>query len=348
MAIDTTPSTVATNALQAIPFSSLIGGPLDACVQAQAQAAMTSWEFIQQVGLTTDPNTQETKAINVTFQYQKGGQMVNLVVPLLTIVPIPYIAINEITIDFIANISASSSSVVEKSETTEYGGEVEGEMKIGWGIFSLRTNFKANYSSKKDSKATEESKYSVEYTMTVHVAAGQSDMPTGLAAILNILQSSITEAGTEGDIVIDPQGLNVNVSPGKDGIVNAYFEATVTDTSGLLLSDQEVTVKLEAVTGTPGFTIEAMEATRGTVKEGTTPTNEKLEGITDSKGVLGVTIPIKTDFDDGTTITATNLTLTEETVIVVKDPGGERTYTKTDEAVLGVSPAVSPPPPTTP
>lgn len=39
MAISNAPSQVATNALQAIPFSSMIGGPLKACIEAQAMAA---------------------------------------------------------------------------------------------------------------------------------------------------------------------------------------------------------------------------------------------------------------------------------------------------------------------
>src|SRR2546421_227590 len=106
MPIDTTPSTVATNALQAIPFSSLIGGPLDACIQAQARSAKTTIDFIQAVGLNTNATTGEKTAINVVFQYQKNGQMANLIVPLLTILPIPYIAVTDITIDFKANISA--------------------------------------------------------------------------------------------------------------------------------------------------------------------------------------------------------------------------------------------------
>ncbi|WP_353885290.1 hypothetical protein [uncultured Bacteroides sp.] len=42
MAIDTTPSQVATSALQAIPFGSIIGGPLKAAIEAQAMAAQTS------------------------------------------------------------------------------------------------------------------------------------------------------------------------------------------------------------------------------------------------------------------------------------------------------------------
>lgn len=339
MAIDTTPSTVATNALQAIPFSSLIGGPLDACVQAQAQAAMTSWEFIQNVGLTTDPETGETKAISVTFQYQKGGQMVNLVVPLLTIVPIPYIAIDEITIDFLANISASSSSVTERSEVTEYGGEVAGSMKVGFGVFSLKTDFKANYSSKKDSKATEESRYSVEYTMTVHVAASQSAMPAGLAAILNILQSSITEASPEGSIVIDPEGQNITASPSAtegENTVSAYFEATVTDASGLLLDEQEVTIALTALPEGEGYKIGDLQVTRGTELKDPAPSPTGVKGKTDDKGVIGVTVTVTTTEADPSKIKAANLTLTESTVIEVNDPQGKRTYTKADNAVLGI------------
>ena len=104
MAIDTTPSQVATNALQAIPFGSIIGGPLKACIEAQAMAAQTSWQFIQEVGLNTDPNTGQKEAVNVSFQFMQNGHMVQLNVPLLTIVPIPYIAIHDIDINFKANI----------------------------------------------------------------------------------------------------------------------------------------------------------------------------------------------------------------------------------------------------
>ena len=85
MAIDTTPSQVATSALQAIPFGSIIGGPLKACIEAQAMAAQTSWQFIQEVGLNTDPNTGQKEAVNVSFQFMQNGHMVQLNVPLLTI-----------------------------------------------------------------------------------------------------------------------------------------------------------------------------------------------------------------------------------------------------------------------
>ena len=163
MAIDTTPSQVATNALQAIPFGSIIGGPLKACIEAQAMAAQTSWQFIQEVGLNTDPNTGQKEAVNVSFQFMQNGHIVQLNVPLLTIVPIPYIAIHDIDINFKANISASSSSVSEQSSSSALDVGAEASIGAKWGPFHMDAKMKANYSSKKDSKATQESKYSVEY-----------------------------------------------------------------------------------------------------------------------------------------------------------------------------------------
>ena len=207
MAIDTTPSQVATSALQAIPFGSIIGGPLKACIEAQAMAAQTSWQFIQEVGLNTDPNTGQKEAVNVSFQFMQNGHMVQLNVPLLTIVPIPYIAIHDIDINFKANISASSSSVSEQSSSSalDAGAEVTAGLKVG--PFHMDAKMNANYSSKKDSKATQESKYSVEYTMDVAVKAGQDSMPAGLAKVLELLGSALDVSDPEGTLEVSARKL---------------------------------------------------------------------------------------------------------------------------------------------
>ena len=85
--VSKTPANVAINAMQAIPFSSMIGGPLNACIEAQAMAARTSWEFIKEVGLNTDEKGQKS-AVMVAFSFNRGGRMVQLNVPLLTIRPV--------------------------------------------------------------------------------------------------------------------------------------------------------------------------------------------------------------------------------------------------------------------
>lgn len=207
MPISNAPSQVATNALQAIPFSSMIGGPLKACIEAQAMAAKTTWDFIQEVGLNTDPKTGEKSAVNVSFTFLQGGRMVQLNVPLLTIVPIPYIAINSIDINFKASISASSSSVTENTESTSMGGSADITAGVKIGPFHMDAKLNANYSSKKDSKATEESKYSVEYTMDIAVKAGQDSMPAGLAKVLELLGNSLDVSDPKGTLEVSARNL---------------------------------------------------------------------------------------------------------------------------------------------
>ena len=206
MAISNVPANTAISAMQALPFSSMIGGPLKACIEAQAMAAKTSWEFIKDVGLNTDEKGQKS-AVMVAFSFNKGGRMTQLNVPLLTIVPIPYIAINSVDINFKANINASSSSVTEESSHTEYGGEAN--VRMGFGFFGLSANLKANYSTKKDSKATEESKYSVESTIDVAVKAGQESMPAGMAKVLEMLNGAVDTVDVKGEITVNTDNVKV-------------------------------------------------------------------------------------------------------------------------------------------
>lgn len=239
MAIDTTPSQVATNALQAIPFGSIIGGPLKACIEAQAMAAQTSWQFIQEVGLNTDPNTGQKEAVNVSFQFMQNGHIVQLNVPLLTIVPIPYIAIHDIDINFKANISASSSSVSEQSSSSALDVGAEASIGAKWGPFHMDAKMKANYSSKKDSKATQESKYSVEYTMDVAVKAGQDSMPAGLAKVLELLGNTLDVSDPDGTLEVSARELTL--TDGKTTLI-----ATYKNSKGIF---EPESIKIDGVTG---------------------------------------------------------------------------------------------------
>ena len=202
--VSKTPANVAINAMQAIPFSSMIGGPLNACIEAQAMAARTSWEFIKEVGLNTDEKGQKS-AVMVAFSFNRGGRMVQLNVPLLTI------------INFKASISASSSTASETTEHTEAGGELGAKAELNLGLFSMEANLKANYSSKKDSKATAESKYSVESTIDVAVKAGQEGMPAGMAKVLELLGSALDVVDAKGELQVNATILNVG-----DNLVIAY------------------------------------------------------------------------------------------------------------------------------
>lgn len=186
----------ATKQLGALPFGNIIGGPLVAAIEAQAKAARSSVEFIKSVAFKPGDDGAPTGDVQmINFSYMQKSDVTfkkaTLEVPLLAIVPIPYIRIDDMTIQFKANISAESSSkdtFVEGSET-DVKGNVTG--RYGWGPASVEASFSAGYSAKKDSTSARDSKYSVEYTMDIYIHAVNDDMPKGMATVLQLLNQSI-------------------------------------------------------------------------------------------------------------------------------------------------------------
>ncbi|MGU3779545.1 DUF2589 domain-containing protein [Burkholderia metallica] len=241
MAVDNSAAESARSLLNGIDYSALIGGPLQAAITAQAMAAKSTYEFIDKVGLTTDTDGVK-QAVNVTFLYQKDGQMVKLIVPLLTIVPVPLILVDEVTIQFKANINAAASSTSEESKSEAIAGELSAQGKIGWGPFSLSAQMKASYSSKKDSKATQDSRYSVEYTQDVFVHASQAGVPAGLATVLNILSSAATGASRNGDMQVSP-ALSTVMS--GDPSQQQMLQVRLQNSSGLFAGNTEVVFQID-------------------------------------------------------------------------------------------------------
>lgn len=190
--------------LNNIPFESIIGGPLSACVKAQAEAAVSTVNFIEAVGLKDGPNNTK-EAVYVVFSYLQNGRRANISVPLLALVPIPYISINNIELDFKVTINGTEESHLEDGTTVESESKSETSTKKGGGWLTKRktTKTSTSISTKRDSKATQDSKFSIESTIDVHVQAGQESMPSGMAKILAMLNEAVDVVPENGDLTID-------------------------------------------------------------------------------------------------------------------------------------------------
>lgn len=189
--------TQATEQINNIPFEYLIGAPLSAAIKAQSAAAKETVDFIETVGFT-DKNELRT----ISFQYQKSlgngqNQTVTLTVPLLTIVPIPFLRIDDMNINFKAKINAITKEGDESSKQEEK--KAESDIKGGgWGFWMPKVSLTGSVSSKSDSKSSRSSEYSVEYTMDINVHATQDGMPAGMQLVLSKLTDSINEKTSTG------------------------------------------------------------------------------------------------------------------------------------------------------
>lgn len=186
--------------LNSLDFSVYIGGPLQAAVQAQNAASMAQVNFIQSVGFIDGVSESDPKQLRyVDFKYKKSipnpsfdpdvapgagnkkfdEKEVEIKVPFLTMLSIPSIRIEEMTIDFNAKLTSTET----KSVSSEFAASAE------LGINYKIVNFKASASYKRSSATG--STVEKTYNLGVHVRAVNDELPAGLDRILTMLEDSI-------------------------------------------------------------------------------------------------------------------------------------------------------------
>lgn len=202
--------------LQGLPFENLIGGPLNACIRAQNDAAKTSINFIDEVCLKKDKETGEKSAVYVSFSFIQNGRKVVINVPMIAIVPIPYIAINSIDISFKATVNGVESE--SSSTETEYESKGTQKSTRKSGLFRRKTTtINSTFSTKRDSKSTQDSKFSVEATIDVAVHAGQESMPAGMAKILEMLGAAMDLCSPDGELSVNDTTFYAEKDPNDKG-----------------------------------------------------------------------------------------------------------------------------------
>lgn len=149
---------------QKISFSNLLGVPLAACVEAQQQAAESCYDYVKRVGFQHDDVHGENSAVMVKFYFEFQGQWRELSVPLLTLVPLPYMSIGSVDLRFSAEVNASEE------------GEIVGKYADG------------GYSESKEQ--SQQSEYSSRFN--VRIQARNDAVPSGFQRVLAYLSEHIT------------------------------------------------------------------------------------------------------------------------------------------------------------
>lgn len=195
--------------LNSLDFSVYIGGPLQAAVNAQNAASLAQVNFIKQVGFQPierpqteqaeqDPpqlNSEEEDTeqneevstpmelvyVNFDFKKSNGGndETRTIKVPLLTMLNIPSIRIEELTIDFNAKLTS-----VETEDSSDSLG-VSGTLSAGCKFASLKVSAAYKKTTSKGSNVEKT------YSMAVHVSAVNDELPAGLDRILSLLEEEI-------------------------------------------------------------------------------------------------------------------------------------------------------------
>ncbi|MCH5258037.1 MAG: DUF2589 domain-containing protein, partial [Lachnospiraceae bacterium] len=161
----------------------LIGGPLSAAADASTQLANSTASFINKVGFDSNG-----KARTVAFGYQKRSMNddgtsnldeMKVEVPMLAIVPIPNLQIDEVNILF--------DMEVKQSEQSESSTDMSASMSGSGKFLFVKVNVSGSVSS--HSSNTRSSDNSAKYH--VDVRATNHGTPEGLARVLDMMAANV-------------------------------------------------------------------------------------------------------------------------------------------------------------
>lgn len=172
--------------LNNIDFRKMIGGPLQAVIDAQVASSIATVNFINSVGFTTDPTTNKKELVMVDFSHERKdvkedgtetSKQIAVKVPLLAMLPIPSLRIEQAVIDF----NVKLNSVASASVSDELGIKAE----VGGGFGPINFKVSASYQRKTSSNV----EVKKEYALNVNVKVSQDEIPPGLEKLLNLLSA---------------------------------------------------------------------------------------------------------------------------------------------------------------
>ncbi len=178
----------------ALPFEDLIAGPINALIMAQSYSAHATYQYMISLmdnseGDVLSPKTLEimtSKMIQASCDDKENStnsdviekkQLLNI--PLLSLLPVPYISINEAEINFNANIIHHET----QKDNTNYKISKDGK-KIPF--FTTVPKMHAVFAS--NNKRTSDIKSHI----NVKIKVKQQELPLGLEKYLQVLGNSIT------------------------------------------------------------------------------------------------------------------------------------------------------------
>lgn len=189
---------------QVMELQQLIAGPLIATIEADALSAQKYLDYLLRVAFESyDPKTGKTgKLRQMTFTYTEqdvnGPRKRTVSIPLLTLVPLPLLHVEEADFDFDIKIIDALSDSVEEQFSIEQGQNVTSPTEgIG---FKMRASL-----APKQGEATKKGdlQQSLTANMKVKVKMRPADMPAGLSNLLHLTANNVQVEEAEAEEVSD-------------------------------------------------------------------------------------------------------------------------------------------------
>lgn len=176
-----------------LPMSELIAGPLTAVCESQMRLAEASYEYMMRIGFDGDRTRLVEFDLDRPSETIGGYQRVKTHVqaPLLGLVPVPSLLVEDTTIEFQMEVSATESS------KTSSGSEIDTSTSAKYGFLGLggSTTVSGKVTSAREN--TRSTNQSAKYQVRVY--ARQQPPTEGMARLMDILASCTQALPVAGD-----------------------------------------------------------------------------------------------------------------------------------------------------
>lgn len=195
-----------------LPMGDLIGAPLLAAAKANSAMAATQTKFLLDTCFakeTTDDGKDHYQPVLIKMTLSRGVLVpidpstpdqeptisevkTTFDLPLLTILPLNSLAVDDVSIGFDMEVKSSFSEATNDKTEQALSAESSFTAKVGYGVFSAEVTGSVSYdSSSSSSRDTHyEKSNSAQYSVKVH--AGQIPLPQGVTTIIQAFTNSIS------------------------------------------------------------------------------------------------------------------------------------------------------------
>ncbi|MCW8856916.1 MAG: DUF2589 domain-containing protein [Kangiella sp.] len=195
-----------------LPMGDLIGAPLLAAAKANSAMAATQTKFLLDTCFakeTTDDGKDHYQPVLIKMTLSRGVLVpvdptqpdqeptisevkTTFDLPLLTILPLNSLAVDDVSIGFDMEVKSSFSESTNDKTEQALSAESSFSAKVGYGVFSAEVSGSVSYdSSSSSSRDTHyEKSNSAQYSVKVH--AGQIPLPQGVTTIIQAFTNSIS------------------------------------------------------------------------------------------------------------------------------------------------------------
>lgn len=188
--------------LRDLPLEQLISAPLNAVIAAQANAAMTTVRFIEEIGFKRDddesvfdtPDSSSSNDYDVRvakLEIDANGRKTRVDIPFISLVNVPNFEISNFDWSFNVKLKSmqsfsarfGASSTTTTSSKTELGLDIKGLVKLG-------STMKVESTTKTDFESRFKAGREQEYNLQINVRGNAAPLPKGIETLLSIAENA--------------------------------------------------------------------------------------------------------------------------------------------------------------